>query len=163
VAGTTTSGRRFALARTPAEWTIAVFGALAAALGAIGLIWPDLLLRALGFTVVDPGLRAPGDHTRVFLAASSMASLNMGVYYLVAAATRWRPFFRFTVVFRLLTCAVFTGLVVADVAPGRFLGVALWEGAGAAATGLALAYEARSPGRRAVDTDHRRPGVGSKP
>jgi hypothetical protein len=136
-----------ALARSPSDWTIAVFGALAAVLGGVGLVWPGALLFTLGFEAVEPARRAAGDHTRVFLAASSMASLNMGVYYLVAAATRWRPFYRFTVVFRLLTCAVFTGLVVADVAPDRFLGVALWEGAGAVVTGLAFAYEGHRSGQ----------------
>ena len=121
-----------------------MFGATAALFGVVGLVWPDAVLAGLGFQVVGPDRRGPGDYTRVFLAASSMASLNMGVYYLVAAATEWRPFYRFTVVFRLLTFAVFTSLVLTDVAPARFLGVALWEGAGAVATGLALAYEARA-------------------
>ncbi|MET0418212.1 MAG: hypothetical protein ABW022_19540, partial [Actinoplanes sp.] len=90
-----------------------------------------------------PAERAPGDYTRVYMAASSMAALNMGVYYLVAAATEWRPFFLFTVPFRLLTLAVFSSLVLLDVAPGRFIGVALWEGAGAVATGIALWYDAK--------------------
>jgi hypothetical protein len=135
--------------RTAAGWTIAVLGAMAALFGVVGLVWPDAVLAGLGFETVDPAQRAAGDHTRVFLAASSMASLNMGVYYLVAAATEWRPFFRFTVPFRLLTFTVFVLLVVADVAPARFLGVAAWEGLGAVATGLALASDAR---RRAAAT-----------
>lgn len=122
---------------------------MAALFGAAGLVWPDAVLTGLGFTTLDPEQRAAGDHTRVFLAASSMASLNMGVYYVVAAATEWRPFYRFTVAFRLLTFTVFTLLVLLDVAPARFLGVAAWEGAGAVATGLALAYDAR---RRAAVT-----------
>jgi hypothetical protein len=125
--------------RTPAGWTIAVFGAMAALFGIAGLVWPDAVLAGLGFETVAADRRASGDYTRVFLAASSMASLNMGVYYLVAAATEWRPFYRFTVVFRLLTFTVFTLLVLLDVAPARFLGVAVWEGAGAVATGIALA------------------------
>ena len=127
--------------RTAAGWSIAIFGAMAALFGAAGLTVPDAVLAGLGFQI--PEVRAPGDHTRVFLAASSMASLNMGVYYLVAAATEWRPFFRFTVAFRLLTLIVFSALVILDVAPARFLGVAAWEGAGALATGLALARDAR--------------------
>ena len=128
---------------------MAVFGVLALLMGAIGLAFPDVLLTGMGFEVV--GNRAPGDHTRVFMAASSMASFNMGVYYLVATATEWRPFYRFTVIFRLLTCTVFTTLVIMDEAPARFLGVALWEGIGAVATGLALAYDAR----RAATTEAR--------
>lgn len=127
--------------RSIAGWTIAIFGAMAALLGAAGLIWPELVLASLGFETLDPQARADGDYTRVFLAASSMASLNMGVYYVVAAATEWRPFFRFTVAFRLLTLVVFSSLVIFEVAPARFLGVALWEGAGAIATGLALAAD----------------------
>ena len=119
-----------------------VFGVLALLMGAVGLIRPDALLALLGFEVVAE--RAAGDFTDVFLAASSMAAVNMGVYYVLAAASDWRAFFRWTVPFRLLTCTVFTVLVIAEVAPARFLGVGLWEGAGALATGAALWYERRS-------------------
>jgi hypothetical protein len=135
--------RGLAPPRSAAGWTIAVFGAMALLLGALGLIWPDAVLLLLGFEVVEDARRAAEDHTRVFLAASSMASFNMGAYYLLAAAHEWRPFYRFTVGFRLLTWAVFSTLVMLDVAPVRFLGVALWEGAGAVATGLAMVYDAR--------------------
>ena len=137
--------------RSHTGWTIAIFGALAALLGAAGLIWPGALLPLLGFDVPI------GDNARVFYAASSVASLNMGVYYLVAAATEWRPFFRFTVPFRLLTVTVFTLLVVADVAPVKFLGVAAWEGFGALATALALLYDKRRS-RVGDETVIRNPG-----
>jgi hypothetical protein len=120
---------------------MAVFGVLALVLGVIGLVSPDALLAMLGFERVPVGERAAGDHTRTFMAASSMASLNMGVYYLVAVATEWRAFYTATVVFRLVTFSVFTALVLTDAAPGRFLGVALWEGLGAVATGVALWFE----------------------
>ena len=129
--------------RSLAGWTVAVFGASALALGAFGLLRPDTLLSVLGFATVAPDARAPGDHTRTFFAAASMASFNMGVYYLLAAATEWRPFFRFSVAFRLLTAVVFTVLVAAEVAAVRFAAVALWEAAGAAATALALASDSR--------------------
>ena len=109
---------------------------MAAVFGAAGLVAPDVVAGSTGFTSVSGA-------GRVYLAASSMASLNMGVYYLVAAATEWRPFFLFTVPFRLLTFTVFSLLVVTDVAPVQFLGVALWEAAGAAATGLALRHDRR--------------------
>ncbi|WP_246568949.1 hypothetical protein [Polymorphospora rubra] len=125
--------------RSASGWTIAVFGLLAVLMGVTGLINPDTLLVMLGFEVLDE--RAPGDYTRTFMAASSMASLNMGVYYLVAAATEWRPFFLFTVIFRMVTFTVFTVLVLTEAAPDRFFGVALWEGLGAVATGLALWFE----------------------
>ena len=129
--------------RTAAGWTIAVFGAMAALFGLVGLVWPDAVLAGLGFETVAADRRAAGDYTRVFLASSSMASLNMGVYYLVATYTEWRPFFRFTVPFRLLTLVVFSTLVLLDVAPGRFFAVAAWEGIGALATGIALWWDRR--------------------
>jgi hypothetical protein len=129
------------LPRSASGWTIATFGALALVMGVAGLISPDTMLMALGFELVDA--RAAGDYTKVFMAASSMASFNMGVYYLVAAAYDWRPFFAFTVVFRSVTFAVFTSLVFVGPAPDQFFGVALFEGLGAGATGAALVWEMR--------------------
>ncbi|MBB5823872.1 hypothetical protein [Micromonospora carbonacea] len=129
------------LPRSSAGWTIAVFGVLALLMGALGLLWPEAQLRMLGFEV--PQSRSAGDYTGTFLTASAMASFNMGVYYLLATATEWRAFYRFTVVFRLVTFAVFTIVVLADVAPDRFFGVALWEGLGAVATAVALRRDAR--------------------
>lgn len=131
------------LPRSLSGWTMAVFGALAAALGVVGLAVPDALLTVMGFAPVPAGGRAAGDHTLVFLTASSMAALNMGVYYVLAALADWKAFFRWTVPFRLLTCAVFTLAVVTGRAPAGFLGVGLWEGLGALATGAALRYERR--------------------
>ncbi|MEH1013715.1 hypothetical protein V6U90_11480 [Micromonospora sp. CPCC 206060] len=133
------------LPRSVAGWTIAVFGLIALVLGIVGLVRPETLLGLLGFEALAPGERASGDHTRTFMAASSMASLNMGVYYLVAVATEWRPFYRFTVPFRLLTCTVFLTLVLIGVTPGRFAGVAAWEGVGALLTGWGLWYDSRRP------------------
>ncbi|WP_320067728.1 hypothetical protein [Micromonospora sp. RTGN7] len=129
------------LPRSSAGWTIGIFGILALLMGAVGLLWPETQLRMLGFEV--PQSRATGDYTGTFMTASSMASFNMGVYYLLATATEWRPFYRFTVFFRLVTFTVFTIAVLADIAPGRFFTVALWEGLGAVATAVALWWDAR--------------------
>ncbi|MEV4626403.1 hypothetical protein AB0J90_08970 [Micromonospora sp. NPDC049523] len=131
------------LPRSAAGWTIAVFGVLALVLGLVGLIRPEALLRLLGFEVIDAADRASGDYTRTYIAASSMAAVNMGVYYLVAVHTEWRAFFRFTVFFRLVTFSVFTILVLTDSAPGKFFGVAAWEGLGAVATGVGLWIDSR--------------------
>jgi len=139
-------GRRTGAGRLPrslAGWTMAVFGMLAIVLGVVGLIRPTALLQLLGFAIVPAAERGDEDFTTVFVATSSMASFNMGIYYLVAVATEWRAFYLFTVVFRLVTCTVFTALVLTDAAPGRFIGVAAWEGLGAIATGLALWWERR--------------------
>ncbi|MER7107569.1 hypothetical protein [Streptomyces sp. NPDC000229] len=127
---------------------MAVFGLLATALGAVGLIAPDTLLTLMGFAPIPEGRRAEKDHTLLFLTASSMAAVNMGAYYLLAALADWKAFFRWTVPFRLLTCAVFTVAVVTGRAPAGFLGVGLWEGLGAVVTGAALRHERRT-GRRA--------------
>ncbi|GGM59781.1 hypothetical protein GCM10011608_51100 [Micromonospora sonchi] len=139
------------LPRSVAGWTIAVFGVLALVMGAVGLLWPEALLAMLGFEI--PETRSSGDYTGVFMTASSMASFNMGVYYLLATATEWRAFYRFTVVFRLVTFTVFSLVVLADVAPGRFFGVALWEGLGAVATAAGLWWDARRAGPAADTAD----------
>ncbi|WP_236241205.1 hypothetical protein [Streptomyces sp. CC228A] len=129
--------------RSASGWTMAVFGLLATSLGVVGLLSPDALLASMGFAPVPEGQRADGDHTLVFLTASSMAAVNMGVYYLLAALADWRAFYRWTVPFRLLTCAVFTAAVLAGRAPAGFLGVGAWEGLGALATWAALRYDDR--------------------
>jgi hypothetical protein len=49
------------------------------------------------------------------------------------------------VFFRLVTCTVFTTLVITETAPARFFGVGLWEGLGAVATGIALWISRRRP------------------
>ncbi|MEU7893701.1 hypothetical protein AB0B45_12635 [Nonomuraea sp. NPDC049152] len=141
------------LPRSVAGWTIAVFGLLAFTLGLFGLIRPDDLLGLLGFQVVEA--RGPGDYTKVYMAASSMAAVNMGVYYMLAAASDWTPFFRWTVPFRLVTFVVFTTLVVTGAAPAEFFGVGLWEGLGALVTGLALWRE----GRLVQSSSARRPAT----
>jgi len=137
------------LPRSSSGWTIAVFGFLAFALGLLGLISPDTMLAMLGFEVVDA--RPAGDYTLVYLADSSMAAVNMGVYYMFAAAADYTPFFRWTVPFRLVTFAVFTTLVVTGAAPAKFFGVGLWEGLGALVTGFALWREGKLiPSRQAA-------------
>jgi hypothetical protein len=71
--------------RDTSGWTIFIFGALALLLGFFGLIRPEILLSILGFDVLDRSARAAGDYTLVFLTASSMASFNVGAYYMLAA------------------------------------------------------------------------------
>jgi hypothetical protein len=142
---------------------MAVFGVLTAATGAVGLLAPDVLLTLTGFAPAAGSRRAEGDHTPVFVTASSMAAFNMGVYYVLAALRGWRAFFRWTVSFRLLTCAVFTLAVIDGRAPAGFLGVGLWEGLGAVATGAALRHEGRRapgpPARAARSGDREGPGA----
>ncbi|WP_308639825.1 hypothetical protein [Paenibacillus silvisoli] len=133
---------RFSLrVRDASGWTMFIFGALAFLLGSAGLINADILLQLLGFEVIDRSTRAPGDYTLVFMTASSMASFNMGAYYMLAALKNVKSFYYWTVPFRLVTCTVFTLAAINEIAPMRFIGVGVWEGIGALATGLALFME----------------------
>jgi Na+-driven multidrug efflux pump len=127
--------------RDASGWTMFIFGVLAFLLGFLGLIRPELLLSILGFTMLDRAARAAGDYTLVFMIASSMASFNIGAYYILAALNDLKPFYKWTVPFRCVTPVVFTIAVLTGLAPVRFLGVAAWELSGAIATGLALWQE----------------------
>ncbi|HMZ08856.1 MAG TPA: hypothetical protein PK078_14665 [Anaerolineales bacterium] len=127
--------------RDASGWTIFIFGVLAFLLGLIGLIRPEILLSILGFEVVERAARASSDYTIVFMTASSMASFNMGVYYILASLNDVKAFYRWTVPFRVVTFVVFTSVVILGYAPINFIGVGLWELTGSIATGLALAKE----------------------
>ena len=129
--------------RDASGWTMFIFGALALLLGLVGLIRPELLLSLLGFSVLDRTQRAAGDYTLVFMVASSMASFNIGVYYILAVVNDLKQFYKWTVPFRCVTFTVFTIAVLTGLAPVRFIGVGLWELVGAAATGIALWQENR--------------------
>lgn len=129
--------------RDASGWTMFIFGVLAVLLGLLGLIRPEILLSLLGFTPLDRAARASGDYTIVFMMASSMASFNMGVYYILAVAADFKKFYQWTVPFRTLTFIVFSTVVLTGIAPTRFFGIGLWEGLGALATGLTLYFEAR--------------------
>lgn len=127
--------------RNISSWTMFIFGLLAAVLGVVGLISPENTLNMLSLEVTDRAARPAGDYTLMFVTASSMASLNMGIYYMLAALTNWKPFFWWTVPFRIVTFTVFTLAVANGIAPNGFLGVGAWELIGALATGAALLYE----------------------
>jgi hypothetical protein len=129
--------------RSASGWTMFIFGALALLLGMVGLIRPEWTLAMLNFQVLERAARASGDYTVTFLTASSMASFNMGVYYILAVASDFKPFYRWTVPFRVVTFSVFTAAAVSGIASIGFLGVGVWELTGAIATGLALYFEDR--------------------
>ena len=133
--------------RDASGWTIFIFGLLAFLLGLVGLIRPEILLSILGFEVVERAQRAASDYTIVFMTASSMASFNMGVYYVLASLNDVKAFYRWTVPFRMVTFTVFTAIVMAGIAPKPFLGVGIWELAGALATGIALGKEGKNKKR----------------
>ena len=127
--------------RNASSWTIFIFGVLALILGLLGLIRPEFTLETLNLDTLERGIRAEGDYTLMFVIASSMASFNMGVYYVLASLSNFKSFYWWTVPFRMVTFTVFVLAVVNDIAPDAFIGVAVWELAGAILTGLALMYE----------------------
>ena len=127
--------------RDASGWTIFIFGVMAFLLGVVGIFRPEILLGILGFEVIERAARASSDYTITFMTASSMASLNIGVYYVLAALNDVKIFYRWTVPFRGLTFVVFTTIILLGIAPQKFFGVALWEVIGAIATGIALARE----------------------
>jgi uncharacterized membrane protein HdeD (DUF308 family) len=132
--------------RSLSGWTMFIFGVLAFVLGLLGILNPELQLNLLNLLVLDRADRAPGDYTLAFATAASMASFNMGIYYVLAAFTHLKKFFWWTVPFRMVTFVVFTIAVLTGTAPQAFIGVAVWELVGALATGGALLYErGRSP------------------
>ena len=127
--------------RDASGWTMFIFGVIALLLGLLGLIRPEILLSILGFSVTDRAVRVAGDYTLVFMIASSMASFNMGIYYILAVLNDVKQFYKWTVPFRGVTFVVFTIIVFTGLAPARFISVGIWELAGAIATGLALRWE----------------------
>ena len=127
--------------RDASGWTMFVFGVMAFLLGALGILRPELQLSMLGFEVVDRAARASSDYTLTFMTAASMASVNIGIYYVLAALNDVKIFYRWTVPFRMLTVVVFTAIVILGIAPLKFIGVPIWELTGALATGIALARE----------------------
>ena len=129
--------------RDASGWTMFIFGVLALLFGLIGLIRPEILLSTLGFQVLDRAARAAGDYTLVFIIASSMASFNMGVYYILASLNDIKKFYRWTVPFRGLTFLVFTTVSLTRLAPIRFIAVGAWELTGAIATGIALRNDSK--------------------
>ncbi len=127
--------------QTPADWAMAVFGVMAVLLGAVGLVSPEATLRLLSLPAPSPTQRASVDLTRAFVTAASMASFNVGIYYLLAVGARFVPFYRWTVPFRTLTFLVFTLAVWRGIMPAAFLGVAAWELLGALTVAWTLRYE----------------------
>ena len=132
--------------RDASGWTMFIFGILAIVLGLIGLIRPEILLSLLGFAVIERGQRAADDYTLVFMIASSMASFNIGIYYVLAAWNDVKQLYRWTVPFRILTFLVFTTTVLNGLAPNRFLLVGTWELLGALSTGMALYIDDKKKG-----------------
>jgi hypothetical protein len=118
-----------------------ISGIAALLVGVVGVVEPDAVLFLLGLKVVGGSQRVSHDYTRIFILVSSVVSMNVGVYYTLAALSNLKEFCSWTVAFRCVTFVLFTVGVLSGYAPTSLLIVALWELVGAIATGAALGYE----------------------
>ena len=115
-----------------AALTMLVFGMVIVGSGLTGLLVPQLLLTVLGITET-------GSATRLFLMATSQASLAMGLYYILASVNGTYVFFQWSVPLRIINFMVFAAMIPLGIAPPQWLLVAGLELAGALATAIALA------------------------
>ncbi|KAI0404399.1 hypothetical protein F4802DRAFT_566979 [Xylaria palmicola] len=114
---------------SPAALTIYAFGITALLAGVSSLIDPASSVSQLNIPLAcTPAARG-----------NALAAIGMGLYYTLAAYQENTVFFAATVPMRLLTTVVFFSQ--AWTVP------AVWEGAGAAATGVALLMQARMSGK----------------
>lgn len=103
------------MAPSPAACTIHLFGVTAFGAGVYNLLLVD---------PISPEMKA-----------NALAAIAMGIYYPLAAYQENRTFFLATVPMRSLSATVFW---LQD-----WKAASIWEGAGAALTGLALAWQAQ--------------------
>jgi hypothetical protein len=129
--------------RNVSSLVMLISGIAALLVGVIGVVEPDVVLSLLGLEVVDGSQRADHDYTLIFVVVSSVVSINVGVYYALAALSNLKAFYGWTVAFRCVTFVLFAVSVLSGYAPTSLLIVAFWELVGAIATGIALGYERR--------------------
>lgn len=98
---------------------------------------PALTIYLFGATCLGAGvhtLLSSASPATPEMKANSLAAIAMGIYYPLAAYQENRAFFIATVPMRSLSAAVFWQQGWAE--------AAVWEGSGAALTGLALVWQA---------------------
>jgi hypothetical protein len=127
--------------RNVSSLVMLISGIAALLVGVIGVVEPGVVLSLLGLEVVDGSQRASHDYTLIFILASYTVSMNVGVYYTLAALSNLKEFYSWTVAFRCVTFVLFTVGVLSGYMPTSLLIVAFWEFVGAIATGIALYYE----------------------
>ena len=115
-----------------------IFGGMAALLGLVGILRPELMLLQLGVGIAE---RSAHNYTLVLFFASSVLSLIMGAYYILGAFNNLKKYDPWTVPFRGLAFTVFTIGVLTHLAPARFMLIAARELVGAVATGVAIYYQ----------------------
>ena len=111
---------------SPTSITVLTFGITSFALGIATIVLPPA-------SIIETLQVSPDALPAV--RASSLAATAMGIYYTLATYQGNTAFFAWTVPMRLLTTAVMWNQ--------GWKGTALWEGAGAISTAIALAWDLR--------------------
>lgn len=127
--------------RNVSSLVMLISGIAALLVGVVGVVEPDAVLFFLSLEVVDGAQRASYDYTLIFVLMVSVISMNVGVYYSIAALGNLKEFYSWTVAFRCVTFVLLTVGVLSGYAPTSLLIIAFWELIGAIATGIALNYE----------------------
>lgn len=114
---------------------MAVFGATAFVLGIVTIVYPDYLINTLGLSEHDTTA------LRAMITLNGVAATNMGAYYMYMVYHKVVPFFKITVVFRLLITVPVVLYWYITYNQDSFLSIALWEGIGALWVLAALKYD----------------------
>ncbi|MBL4650543.1 MAG: hypothetical protein JKY03_12500 [Aureispira sp.] len=121
-------------------FAMAVFGCTAFILGLVTILYPSYMINALNLSESDTaGLRST-------IALNGIASTNMGAYYLYMVYHKVVPFFKATVIFRLLVTVPVILYWYFVHGQDSFLSIALWEAVGALWVFGALWYDTRRLG-----------------
>lgn len=114
---------------------MAVFGCMALILGLVTILCPDYMIKTLNLSGSDTaGLRST-------ITLNGIASTNMGAYYLYMVYHKVVPFFKVTVIFRLLVTVPVILYWYFVNGQDSFLSIAAWEGLGALWVFGALRYD----------------------
>ncbi|CAF1357963.1 unnamed protein product [Rotaria sordida] len=110
---------------TVSDLIVGGFGLISVISGFFGLIYPEMILEIMHLTVVDRSVRQSADYTITFLICLSIASFNIGLYYLIAVWYRWKKFYKLTVMFRFLTFFVLALTIANNSLPKCLIAVAV--------------------------------------
>lgn len=115
--------------KSPAAWSVGVFGSLTVLMAWFTLIAPKAVLGVLGFQQSD-------NIGAVYLLV--VASNAVGFFYVLAAYNNADWFFEWSVIIRAINFLLFTIFVLTALAPAGVLLVALWEGLGSVWTAVSM-------------------------
>jgi hypothetical protein len=130
------------IARTPADWTVIVFGLLDVVTAIFGLLNPNRLRTSTG--LLETGDPRSDNATRTLLLTISIAAINNGTAYVLGGVHGWRGFTAWSVAARLFMGTGFIIMTRQQLAPEQFRRAVVWELTGAASTAAALWSQRRT-------------------